>query len=171
VTDVVPNQITVGGIQRVLQNLLKERISIRDLPTILEAVAEACVHTRNVAFITEHVRARLARQICENYANGAGFLPIVTLSPAWEQSFAESIAGEGEEKQLAMAPSRLQEFIVALNQVFERQAMLGETPVLLTGPQIRPYVRSIIERVRPTTTVLSQNEIHPKARIKTVGQL
>ena len=81
------------------------------------------------------------------------------------------IAGEGEEKQLAMAPSRLQEFIVALNQVFERQAMLGETPVLLTGPQIRPYVRSIIERVRPTTTVLSQNEIHPKARLRTLGQV
>jgi len=171
VTDVVPTQITVGGIQRVLQNLLKERISIRDLPTILEAIAEACVHTRNVAIITEHVRARLARQICEAHANGAGFLPIVALSPAWEQSFAEAIAGDGDDKQLAMAPSRLQEFIVALNQIFERQAMLGETPVLLTGPQIRPYVRSIIERVRPSTIVLSQNEIHPKARIKTVGQL
>ncbi|MGE5147079.1 MAG: flagellar biosynthesis protein FlhA [Candidatus Eiseniibacteriota bacterium] len=171
ITDMVPNQITIGGIQRILQNLLKERISIRDLPTILEAVAEGCVHTRNVAIITEHVRARLARQICEAYANGAGFLPIVTLSPAWEQAFAEAIAGEGDDKQLAMAPTRLQEFIIALNQIFERQAMLGETPVLLTGPQIRPYVRSIIERVRPSTTVLSQNEIHPKARIKTVGQL
>jgi flagellar biosynthesis protein FlhA len=171
ITDMVPNQITVGGIQRILQNLLRERVSIRDLPTILEAVAEGCVHTRNVAIITEHVRARLARQISEANCNAAGFLPIVTLSPTWEQGFAEAIAGEGEEKQLAMAPTRLQEFIVALNQIFERQAMLGETPVLLTGPQIRPYVRSIIERVRPSTIVLSQNEIHPKARIKTVGQL
>jgi len=70
-----------------------------------------------------------------------------------------------------MPPSRLQEFIAALRNTFERQAMMGETPVLLTSPGVRPYVRSIIERFRPSTSVMSQNEVHAKARIKTVGQV
>ncbi len=168
VDDMVPSQISTGGIQRVLQNLLGERISIRDLPTILEGISDACGHTRNFTMITEHVRTRISRQISESNTSESGHLPIVSLSPEWEGSFVEAIIGEGDDKQLAMAPSKLQDFILALNQAFERQAMLGETPVLLTSPLIRPFVRSIIERVRPTTTVLSQNEVHPKARIKTV---
>ena len=168
VEDLVPNQIAVGGIQRVLQNLLSERVSIRDLPTILEGIADACAHTRNLTLITEHVRMRLARQICEANTGLQGHLAIVQLSPEWEQSFAEAIAGEGDERQLAMSPSKLQEFILALNQIMERQAMLGESPTLLTSPMIRPYVRSIVERVRPVTTIMSQNEVHPKARIKTL---
>ena len=171
IADLIPNQISVGGIQRILQNLLNERVSVRDLPTILEAVSEACGHTRNVMMITEHVRARLARQISDMCTNEQGFIPLVTLSPEWEQAFAESLVGTGEERQLSMAPSRLQEFIGLLRKTFERQAMMGETPVLLTSPGIRPYVRSIVERFRPSTVVVSQNEIHPKARIKTTAQI
>ncbi|MDX1400283.1 MAG: flagellar biosynthesis protein FlhA [Kiloniellales bacterium] len=171
VSDIVPAQISVGALQRVLQNLLAERISIRDLPTILEGVSEACGYTRQVAAITEHVRARLSRQISNDQMNLQGFIPMVTLSAQWEQAFAESLVGDGEEKQLSMAPSRLQEFIGAVRQTFERHAMMGESPVLLTSPAIRPYVRSIIERFRPSTVILSQNEIHPKAKIKTLGQL
>ena len=171
IADVIPNQITVGGLQRVLQNLLSERISIRDLPAILEGVAEACGYTRNMTAITEHVRARLARQISAENTNETGFIPLITLSPDWEQAFAEAIVGEGDERQLAMAPSRLQEFINTVRQTFERHAMLGESPVLMTSPGIRPYVRSIVERFRPTTPVMSQNEVHAKARIKTLGQV
>ncbi len=171
IADMVPGQITVSGIQRVLQNLLAERISIRDLPTILEGVSEACGYSRNVSVITEHVRARLARQISEANTNESGFIPLINLSPQWEQSFAEALTGQGEERHLSMAPSRLQEFIAAVRTTFERHAMLGETPILLTSPSIRPYVRSIIERFRPITVVMSQNEVHPKARIKTVGTI
>ncbi len=171
VEDLVPNTISVGGVQRVLQNLLGERISIRDLPTILEGIQEACGYTRSVLHITEHVRARLARQISNAAAAEDGLLPLVTLSPGWEQAFAEALIGEGEEKHLAMAPSKLQEFISQVRQTFERQAMLGETPALLTSPGVRPYVRSIVERFRPQTMVLSQNEIHPKAKLKTVAQI
>ncbi len=171
IADVIPTQITVGGIQRVLQNLLAERVSIRDLPTILEGVSEACAATRNVGQITEHVRARLARQISEANAGREGYIPLVTLSPEWEQAFAESITGTGDDRQLSMAPSKLQKFITTVRQVFERQAMLGEIPVLLTSPAVRPYVRSIIERFRPATVVMSQNEIHPKAKIKTMAQV
>ena len=171
VAELIPSQMTVGGLQRVLQNLLAERISIRDLPTILEGIAEACGHTRNVTMITEHVRSRLARQISDGNTGGQGFIPLVTLSPEWEHAFAESLVGTGEEKQISMAPSQLQDFIGRVRQTFERFAMQGETPVLLTSPLVRPYVRSIIERFRPMTVVMSQSEIHPKARIKTLGQI
>ncbi len=167
----VPTQISMGGIQRVLQNLLGERISSRDLPTILEGISEACGYSRNVSVITEHVRARLARQISDGNTADGGFIPIVALSPQWEQAFAESITGQGDDRHLSMAPSKLQEFIQGVRQNFERLAMKGETPVLLTSPGVRPYVRSIIERFRPATVVISQNEIHPKARLKTLGQL
>ena len=171
ISDIVPAQISVGGLQRVLQNLLAERVSMRDLPTILEGVSEACGYTRQVSAITEHVRSRLARQISNSQINAEGFIPMVTLSPTWERAFAESLMGEGEERQLAMAPTQLQEFIATVRQNFERYAMMGETPVLLTSPGVRPYVRSIVERFRPSTVVLSQNEIHPKAKIKTLGQV
>ncbi|MFN4089779.1 MAG: flagellar biosynthesis protein FlhA [Alphaproteobacteria bacterium] len=171
VGDVIPSQISVGTLQRILQNLLHERVSVRDLPTILEGVSEACAFTRNITMITEHVRARLARQLSDAYADATGVLPLIPLTAAWEQAFAESLIGEGEDKQLAMAPSKLQDFIRVVRETFDRRAVLGETPVLLTSPGIRPYVRSIVERFRASTPVLSQNEIHPRARIKTVGQV
>ena len=171
IADLVPNQINIGGIQRILQNLLVERVTIRDLATILEGISEACGYTRNIGQITEHVRARLARQLSDDVVNEQGFIPLVTLSPEWEQSFAEAIVGQGDDRQLSMAPSKLQQFITAVRTVFERHAMQGETPVLLVSPGIRPFVRSVIERFRPITIVMSQNEIHPKAKIKTLGQV
>jgi flagellar biosynthesis protein FlhA len=171
VADVVPGQIAVGGLQRVLQNLLGERVSIRDLPTKLEGVSEACGFTRNVSGITEHVRARLARQISEANVNPQGHVPLITLSPEWEQAFAESIIGQGDDRQLSMPPSKLQQFITSVRQTFERLSQTGEVPVLLTSPAIRPFVRSIIERFRPQTVVMSQNEIHAKAKIKTLAQV
>lgn len=169
--DMVPAQITLTGIQRVLQMLLAERVSIRDLATILEGIAEAVGHTRNVLFITEHVRARLARQLCAAHMSPRGYLPLVTLTPRWEQNFAEALVGSGDERQLAMAPSLLQEFIAGVRKAFESAAAAGESPVLLTSPGIRPFVRQIIERFRAHTPVMSQNEVHPRARLKTVAQV
>ena len=171
VADLIPAQISYGGVQRVLQNLLAERISVRDLPAILEGVSEACAHSRDVNRITEHVRARLARQISDMYTNEQGVLPLLTLSPEWEQTFAEALAGSGDERQLAIAASKVQQFITSVRGAFDRQAQAGETPVLLTSPQVRPYVRSIVERFRPSSAVISQSEISPKARIKTVGRI
>jgi flagellar biosynthesis protein FlhA len=169
--DLVPQRVATAGIQRVLQGLLAERVSIRDLPLILEAIGEAVQFTQNAVFIIEHVRARLARQITNTATGPGGYVPLLTLSPDWEQAFAESLVGQGEERQLAMAPSRLQEFIRTLRDAFEQQAMRGELPILITSPAIRPYVRSIVERFRPSTVVLSQNEIHPKAKLRTLGQV
>ena len=171
VKDIVPNQITVSGIQRVLQLLLAERISIRDLSTILEGIADALAFSRNPATLAEHVRTRLARQICAQNTSMNGYLPLIALSAKWEQAFAESLIGTGDERSLAMQPSKLSEFMTAVRDRFEQAAREGEAPVLVTSAAIRPFVRSLVERFRAQTTVLSQAEIHPRARLKTVGSI
>jgi flagellar biosynthesis protein FlhA len=171
VKDIVPSQLTVSGIQRVLQLLLAERISIRDLSTILEGIADALAFSRNPATMVEHVRARLARQICAQNTLPSGYLPLIALSAKWEQAFAESLIGQGEERSLAMQPSKLSEFMNIVRDRFEQAAREGEAPVLVTSAAIRPFVRSLVERFRAQTTVLSQAEIHPRARLKTVGSV
>jgi flagellar biosynthesis protein FlhA len=171
VDELIPSQISVTGVQRVLQTLLSERVSIRDLPAILEGIAEAVGHTKNAMYITEHVRARLARQLCHANLAPGGYLPLVALSPAWEQAFQESIIGQGEDRQLAMAPSQLQAFIQSVRDRFDEASAKGEVPVLLTSPQVRPFVRSIIERFRSQTVVMSQSEIHASVKLRTMGQV
>ena len=172
VDDLIPSQITVGGIQRVLQTLLAERVSVRDLSTILEGVQEACGATvRSVPAIVAHVRIRLARQISDSHVGSQGFMPLITLSADWEAAFLESLTGPPEDRQLAMAPSKLQGFMQALRTVFDTAAAAGEAPVLLTSSGIRGHVRAIVERFRPGTPVLSQMEIFPKIRIRTVGTI
>ena len=171
VDDLIPSVISATTLQRVLQALLKERVSIRDLGAILEGLAEVGPHNHSITGLVEAVRTRLARQLCWQNRADDGALPIITLSPDWEAAFAEALIGPGEEKQLALAPSKLQDFIKAVREAFERSAVAGDSAVLLTGPTIRPYVRSIVERFRGQTVVMSQNEIHPKARLKTVGMV
>ncbi len=171
VEDLVPQQISVSAIQRVLQALLNERISIRDLATILEGIAEVAGAGLTPAAMAEHVRSRLSRQLCAANAAPDGTLPLLTLSPNWERDFHEAMVGEGDQRHLAMAPSKLQEFIAAVQNAFETAAQAGELPVLITSPSIRPHVRAIIERFRPQTVVMSQNEVHPRARLRTVGSV
>lgn len=169
IADTIPTVVTLNMVQRVLQKLLSEQVSIRDLPTIIEAISEVGKNFNSVMLITEHVRGRLARQISHANTNEEGHIPLLTLSAKWEQAFLESLTGQGEERQLAMAPSRIQEFIAESRNEFDKLAMQGQIPVLLTSTAIRPYVRSIVERFRPGTIVMSQSEIHPKAKIKTLG--
>ncbi|WP_245892434.1 flagellar biosynthesis protein FlhA [Novosphingobium guangzhouense] len=170
IADIVPSRISVSGVQRVLQNLLAEGVSIRDMPTILEGVAEASAITTNLTQVTEHVRSRLARQISAQHTLD-GTIPIVALGPAWDEAFSEAIIGQGDDRHLAMAPSQLQAFIGSVRETYDRLAAQGEIPCLLTSPSLRPFVRSIIERVRPATVVLSQNEIHPRARLRSLGAI
>ncbi len=170
VADIIPSKVSISSVQRILQNLLSEGISIRDIPTILEGIAEAAPLTANLTQMTEHVRGRLARQISAAQTRGEA-IPVVTLSSDWDQEFAESIMGQGDDRQLAMAPSSLQKFIASVRETYDRLAQDGEIPCLLCSPAIRPFVRSIIERVRPATVVLSQNEIHARARIRALGTI
>lgn len=169
--DMVPAQISVSGIQRILQNLVNERVSIRDLGTILEAISEACGNSRNLAIITEQVRQRLSRQMTYNNADEQGVLKVVVLSPKWDQAMNEALAGEGEIRQLALSPSQLQEFANEFKIIFERIGATGEQAVLVTSSLLRPYVRSIVERVRSSTIVMAQNEIHPSIRLQHLGQV
>ncbi|NWK98947.1 flagellar biosynthesis protein FlhA [Sphingobium lactosutens] len=170
IADLIPAKISVSGVQRVLQNLLSEGVSIRDIPTILEGIAEATAMTGSLTQVTEHVRARLARQISAQQTHD-GTIPVVTLGSQWDEAFAESIVGQGDERHLAMAPSSLQAFIAAVRDTYDRFATQGEIPCLLTSPPLRPFVRSIIERVRPATVVLSQNEVHARARLRSLGTI
>ena len=170
IADIIPSKVSISSVQRILQNLLSEGISIRDIPTILEGIAEAAPQTANLTQMTEHVRSRLARQISAAQTRNNA-IPVITLSPEWDSAFAESIVGTGDERQLAMAPTLLQGFIAAIRDIYDRLAAEGEIPCLLTNPGIRPFVRSIIERVRPATVVLSQNEIHARARIRALGSV
>ena len=172
VADLIPSQISVGGVQRVLQALLAERVSIRDLSTVLEGIAEACGgQPRPVASIVAHVRARLARQISDSHTGPSGYIPLIALSPEWEAAFAESLVGPPDDRQLAMAPSRLSEFVQRLRQAFDTAQATGEMPVLLSSAGIRAHLRAIVDRIRPATPVLAQSEIFPRARIRTVGTI
>jgi flagellar biosynthesis protein FlhA len=172
VAELIPSQISAGGVQRVLQSLLGERVSVRDLATILEGIQEACAgQARAIPALVAHVRTRLARQISDAHTGPNGYMPLVTLSPEWETVFAESLVGPPEERQLAMAPSRLSEFMQRFRTAFDSAAAAGEAPVLLTGGAVRFHVRAIVERIRPETPVLAQAEIHPRARIRTVASI
>jgi flagellar biosynthesis protein FlhA len=172
VKDIIPDTVPISTLQKVLQNLLAEMISIRDLPAILEAVAEASRANKNVTTITEAVRVRLSRQICHMNLCSEGFIPVIALSPEWERIFIQNIVTDSENnKQLAISPSQLQEFISLIRKAYDNQASQGYVPVLLTGSIIRPYVRMIIERFRSSIAVMSQAEIHNKYKIRTLAMI
>ncbi len=170
--DLVPALIATGGIQRVLQALLCERVSIRDLPTILEGIQEACTGgQRGTAAIVAMVRVRLARQISEAHRGSRGYIPIIPLSGEWEHEFATTIIGPAEDRQLTMVPSKLNEFMQAFRGAVDGAIAGGDSPVLLTSAVNRAQIRMIVERVRPEIPVLAQVEIAPRARIRTVGSV
>jgi flagellar biosynthesis protein FlhA len=172
VADLVPAQIGVGGIQRVLQALLAERVSIRDLPTILEGIQEAiAANARSVPAILAIVRVRLARQLSDAARGPQGHVPMITLSADWEVAFTEALVGPPEERQLAIAPSKLGEFMERLRAAFDAANAAGEQPALVCSAPVRPHLRAIVERLRPATMVLAHTEIHPRARIRTVGTI
>jgi flagellar biosynthesis protein FlhA len=170
IDELIPEKYSKAALQKVLQNLLRERISIRDLPAIMEAMAEA-PGIRNLTVLTEHVRARLARQINAQFGDAEGLLTVVALSPAWEKEFAESLLSEGDERQLAMAPDKVQTFLKSARDTFERQFNAGLRPILLTSPHTRPFARLLIERALPLVPVLSQAELGTRARLRTVATL
>lgn len=171
VSDLIPSVISIAAIQRVLQALLSEQVSIRDLPSILEAIAEAAPQSTQIKFLTEQARFRLGRQICAKLAGPNGKTPILTLSPNWEQEFQDAITGDDQHRHLAMAPSKIQDFVTQTLKMLENAASSGVSAAIVTSAHNRPYVRSIMERVRAQTSVLSQNEIHPHTRLQNLGQI
>ena len=172
VADLVPSTITVGGLQRVLQMLLAERISIRDMPTILEAVQEACsMNLKSVAAIVAHVRTRLARQISDSLTGPGGYLPVVVLSQEWEDTLAGSLVGPADDRQLALGQEKLRELLDRMRVVVDSAVNNGEKPALLTSMGVRYHVHSIIDRIRMNVPVIAQAEVHRRARVKVVGTI
>jgi flagellar biosynthesis protein FlhA len=167
----VPNLLSMSIVQRVLQSLLAEQVSVRDLPVVLDALAEAAAFTRDPLALAARVRIRLARQICQSLAAEDGYLDIVTLSPQWQRVLTDSIVVEGDNRQLAMAPGEIQRFIGAIRTALQTQAQAGRSPALLVGAEVRPLVRAIVARFSAKTPIISHDEIHPKARIRTLGEV
>lgn len=167
----VSNPSPVVLLQHVLQTLLGERISIRNLPRIIEAVAEASVTTKKVQLVVEHVRAQLSKQICQALTDENGYVPVMTLGQSWETEMHNSISRNGDDVNFIMSPQRVQDFVLVMRREIQKYSASDQWPALLVAPDSRPYVRSILERVSPMTQVISHNEVHRKASLKTVSTI
>ncbi|RMF77319.1 MAG: flagellar biosynthesis protein FlhA [Nitrospirae bacterium] len=169
VEELVPNLLTLGQVQRVLQNLLAEDISIRDLQTILEVLADHAPHTTDPDLLTEHVRAALSRTITNKYLGEGGELQVFTLGPGLEEELARAIA-EGERgQQLSMEPARAQQIIDRLAATTRDLQAASITPILLVQPGLRRHLRRLTERFIKGLVVLSFNEIEPDVRVQSVA--
>jgi flagellar biosynthesis protein FlhA len=169
VEDVVPDKLGVGEVQRVLQHLLREGVSIRDLGTILEAVGDRGALTRDPAVLAEYARQALARAITSRYLDDEKTLRAISLDPALEQEVAESLTHTPEGEFLAMDPSRAQALVSGLRQHVERLTSMGTHPVLICSSRVRRHVRRLIEQAFPQLPVLSYNEIVPGVRVEAAG--
>ncbi|MBS1026738.1 flagellar biosynthesis protein FlhA [Gluconobacter albidus] len=172
VADLVPSQVSVSIIQRVLQSLLDEKVSIRDLTGILEAIQEGYGQGfKTVAALVAHVRIRLARQISSSVMNAQGYIPVLSLSPEWELAAYESLSASIEEKQINFSPSQMQRFVSSLKYSFESSSKEGRIPVILTSRNLRLPLRRIVERIQPAVSVLSQEELFSRAKIINSGTI
>ena len=158
-------------VQHVLQALLTERVSIRNLPLIVEAIAEAKRTSSNVVTITEHVRRRLSNQICKALSDEQGFIPVITLSPQWDQEFVENVRVNGDDRNLIMSPQRIQDFVLEARKTIQKHAAEDRWPAILVSPEARSFIRNMLERVSPMTQVISHNEIHRNANLRTLATI
>jgi len=168
VRDLVPSQISMVGIMQVLQGLLVERVSIRNMPAILEAIAEAVGTTRSIPRIIEHVRFRLADLLCAPLLDHRGMLPAITLSGDWEREIAESIVIDGEERRVNLPPERVRAFMQDARSKIQAHANSDTFPSVVVLPEARPFIRSLLNRISPATPVLSHAEIGRKVQIQYV---
>lgn len=166
VEGIIPTQLSLGAVQRVLQGLLMEGVSIRDLPTILEALADYVPYTKDPILLTEHARQALAKSICRSLMAPDGGLAVLTLGPSMEQTLAEAIIQNDQESYLALEPRLAQKVVEAVAKGVEQCLPLLGQPVFLCTAAVRPHLRRLIERYLPQVTVLSYNEIGPRVSVK-----
>ena len=170
VETLVPNLLPLGTVQKVLQNLLAEGVSIRDLALILEALADAAPATKDPVVLTEYVRQGLGRTICRELTAGDGVLKVFTLSPALEQRLGDALAEGDQGRYLALEPRTAQRVIEAIAKTIGKEPPDG-TPVVLCGPVIRPHLRRLTERYLPHLAMLSYNEIGPEVTLKALAMV
>jgi flagellar biosynthesis protein FlhA len=169
VEEVVPEQLSLGEVQRVLQALLREGVPIRDLGAIVEEIGDKSRLTRDPAVLAEYARAALGRTITAPHLDGAMRLRAISLDPTIEQEIGESLAQTPDGEQLAMEPSRAQALIAALGQQLDSALAQGARPVLLCSGRARRHLRRLCEQSLPQLTVCSYNEIVPGIRVENMG--
>jgi flagellar biosynthesis protein FlhA len=170
VESLVPALLPLGTVQKVLQNLLAEGVSIRDLALILEVVADAAPSTKDPVVLTEFARQALGRTICRSLAAADGTLKVFTLSPALEQVLADALAEGDQGRYLALDPRTAQRVIESIAQTVGKVSLEG-TPVILCSPAVRPHLRRLTERYLPHLAMLSYNEIGNDVTLKAVAMV
>ena len=168
VDEVVPDLMSVGEIQKILSNLLKERISIRDMATILEVLSDYARATKDTEILTEYVRHAMARQITQQYVQG-NVLACVTLDPSLENRIAGGVQRTDHGSYVNLDPDSMQKLISALNTELTKLTNMGYQPIVLTSPAVRLYFRKLAERSVPGITVLSHAEIDQSVEIQILG--
>ncbi|GMU93458.1 MAG: flagellar biosynthesis protein FlhA [Candidatus Hydrogenedentota bacterium] len=171
VEELIPNLLSLGEVQRVLQALLRERVSIRNLEIILQVLADYAPRTRDTDVLTEYVRHALARQICAEYADEQGVLRVVTLSSELEREMLDAIRGAETGDYVPLDPGRGDQIARATVQAVQTLILAGHEAVVLTSAQVRRYFRRIVERHMPKIVVLSYNEIDPAVKLESEGQV
>lgn len=169
VEELVPNLLTVGEIQRVLQNLLRERIPIRNLLLILESLADAARVSKDVDFLTERVRAAMARHICAEYAED-GLLSVITVDPRLESLLGEAVR-RGEDAYALLDPNTVAKIYSSLTKQMAAAQNAGLHPIVLCSPSVRLALKRLTERAAPQLVVLSYSEIAPGLRVESIGQV
>jgi len=167
VEELVPNQMSLGGVMRVLQNLLRENVSIRDMRTILETLADWSASNQDPEALTEQVRHALSRSISARFAGEDGVLPVMTFSRDIEGKVQEAVQQNSQGAYLALDPGTAQQILEALGEAIQQYP--GGEPVLLCPPMIRPHVKRLTERYLPGMAVISHNEVAPNLNIRSVG--
>ncbi len=169
VDEVVPEMLSLGEIQRVLQSLLAEGVAIRDLGTIVEAIGDKARTTRDTSLLSEYARQALGRAITAPHLDEQLRLQAITLDPAIEQEVSTSITQTTDGEYLAMEPTRAQAIVTALRGQVEHATARGARPVLLCSARIRRHLRRLIAQAQPHLAVCSYNEIAPGVDVETVG--
>lgn len=171
VDELIPNLLTLGQLQKVLQLLLKERVSIRDLATVLEAVADTAGLTREPEILTEFVRQRLARSLTKQYLEADGRLYCITLHPAVEQTIADGIQRTETGAQLLLESATQQRLIAAIRRLSEGMVAAGHQPLVLCAPRVRAAVRQLTQSAVPTLVALSFAEVTPGIAVESLGMV
>ncbi len=169
VEDLIPDQLPLGSVVRVLQNLLREQVSIRDLRTIFETLADEASKTKDIEVLTESVRRAMARSITAKYSADAGNVPVMTLHPHIEELIANSLIQTEAGVQLVMDPHTAQKLITEIASTVEAHPEIAGQPILLTSPTSRRHLYKLTSRFIPQLVILSHNELTSDANVKSVG--
>ncbi|MNI52355.1 Flagellar biosynthesis protein FlhA [compost metagenome] len=169
VDELIPDLMTIGELQKILQNLLKEKVPIKDMVTILESLADNSRNTKDVELLTEYVRFSLARTICNGLIDENRAITVVTLDPQIEDLIANNTQKSIQGSFPAIDPDTTTRIFNGIRDVVERVYFYNNQPVVLVSPKIRPVFRKLIEMVYPHIMVVSLNEIPNDVEIRTEG--